>query len=331
MSYDELQRILRVRLPLLGTGKVRDSHALPDGKHCLAVVSDRASIYDIRLGFPIPGKGKILNAFNIAARLFLQRVVPNIEDDLVAYGADIDRYLPPELQCNPELHRRATVIEVLKMEDIECVVRGNLTGGGYRAYEDDGIVCGHTLPSGLLEGSPLIPPIFTPTTKAKVGHDEPLDYRRVRETHGGELEELSLLIFLALQEYSFTRGVIGVDTKFEFGQRRPPNGKHVLADEVWTPDSSRFWGLLEYREHFPRSLPYPMDKQELRNWGKLVGIDKLDPKNSEDVARGRELIAPPDVTLKMQRQTHRVFEMLWGMTLADFQRDVMKVYLQASE
>ena len=248
---------------------------------------------------------------------------------MVAFGSDIDDFLPAKLWRNPELHRRATVVHVLHMEDIECVVRGYATAGLMKAYKKGKhTYYGHDLPEGLVKGAQLQEPLFTPTTKAKVGHDKPLDYREVRESKGLELEETALKDFKLFAEHSLACGVIGADSKSEYGRRRLANGllgDLVLGDEAWTPDCSRFWRRAEYDACFPNHVPTPMDKQALRNWGIEVGIDKLDPKNPEHVARVRSIDIPAEVIEAYIRQMHQAFEMIWGKSISDFQRDVMHI------
>ncbi len=180
---------------------------------------------------------------------------------MVAFGSGIDQFLPLQL-CNiPELQRRATVVEDLAMlkPPIECVVREYLTGTGYKDYRKTGEVCGHVLPEGLPEGAKLPKPIATPTTKAEKGHDEPRNYLEVRAQYGEELEETELAIFDALSGRSLRKKVIVPDSKFEFGRRKRKiprtESRLILADEVWTPDSSRFWDEAEYKGCFPRKAP----------------------------------------------------------------------------
>jgi phosphoribosylaminoimidazole-succinocarboxamide synthase len=329
-----VQLVESLHLPRVG--KVRDTYRLPGKWHnlpnALPIVSHRASIFDFRLGFLIPGKGEILNAFNIAARLYRRIADPASQDDLLAYGPDIDHFLPVKLRGNPELHQCATVVHVLTMEDIECVVRGHAVGNLMKAYKKGKkgkrTYCGHLLPEGLIKGAKLQEPLFTPTTKAKVGHDKPLNYRKVRESHGIELEETALRDFELFAGYSLGRGVIGADSKCEYGRRRLANGKLgdlVLGDEAWTPDCTRFWSLAEYEACFPARLPAPMDKQALRIWGIEMGIDKLDPTNPEHVARVRSMVAPASVIEDYLKQMRRAFKMLWGQSLGDFQKSVMNI------
>jgi len=317
-------------------GKVRDTYHLktkwPNVPIALPVVSDRASIFDFKLGFCILGKGEILNAFAVAAKLYRRKARPDSQDDLLAFGSAIDDFLPLELRGNPELHRRATIVHVLEMEDIECVVRGYATAGLMKAYKkgkkDKRKYCGHPLPEGLIKGAKLQEPLFTPTTKAKFGHDKPLNYRKVRESHGIELEEIALRDYKLFAEHSLARKVIGADSKGEYGRRRLANGKLgdlVLGDEAWTPDCARFWGLEEYEACSPDRLPAPMDKQALRDWGIEMGIDKLNPKNPVHVEKVRSMVVPAEVLEAYLRQMRRAFEMIWGQSLGDFQKSVMNI------
>lgn len=329
-----LESLLRKHLPEPHTGKVRDSYQLDVRYHGrptrLAYVSNRASIFDIRLGFEVPGKGEALNAFNIAARLLLRSMIPYMQDDLIAYGPMIDSFLPSPLRNISELWRRATVVEELTMIDIECVVRGYLTGSGYKSYARGEKVCGHDVtPKGQPEGFKLRHwPIFTPTTKSEGGHDEPLDYMEVRRDFGSALlETCSTRVYECLAAHAEKGGVIGADTKFEWGHRQGETFRDglILADEVWTPDSSRFWSAAAYAEHFPDRLPPSMDKQILREWGKSVGIDKLDPKNDAGRQIGRAKTAPPEVLEGMRSQVERAFAMMYGQSLAQFQQTSMLI------
>ena len=317
----QLHALLRAHLPHEQVGKVRNSFSIPSAVNHfrLPVVSDRVSIFDFQLGFEVPGKGVILNAFNIKAKE-LRRIHTRKEDDLIAFGVDIDDHLPQELQFNEELAKIGTVIQELDMVKVECVVRAYCTGSLWKEYKAGRReYCGHRLPEGLVEGAKLPKPLFTPTTKAEKGHDLELDHRLVREQCGDELEKTALRDFDLLYEHLLFHDIIGVDTKFEYGYKQTPTGKVlVLADEFWTPDSSRFWQRRDYEIGFPKRLPTPMDKQALREWGKRVGIDTLDPKNPEDIKRVREMHAPQDVLDEYVYQMQKCFHQAWGEPLDAF-------------
>jgi len=231
-------------------GKVRDIYDLPDG-NLLFVASDRISAYDYVLETPIPDKGKVLTQLSLWWFERLTELIPNhvISTDVPA-----------------EFAGRAMVCERLDMLPVECVARGYLTGSGLVEYQADGSVCGIPLPPGLADGSRLEQAIFTPATKAAIGdHDENVDFGHVQETVGADLAEelrrLTLQIYERGEQIARERGLILADTKFEFGRR--DDGTVVLADEVLTPDSSRYWpaGVWE-----PGHAQPSFDKQYVRDW-----------------------------------------------------------------
>lgn len=338
-SYEELILDLKKFLPHIHSGKVRDSFRLPHvrgvEKLRLVLVSDRVSIFDFRLGFPIPGKGEILNAFNIAARLLLRRDLQDVEDDMVAYGQSLAGYLPDYFEFDTMLQKRAIIVRDLPMVKVECIVRGNLTGSGYASYKRDEPVSGHSFEPTydrnntrlwLSNGALLEPPLFTPSTKAEDGeHDLPIDYRQVEDEYPG-LGEAALQVFNTLK-YAALRGDITLaDSKFEFGYKQlavPRRREWILADEVMTSDSSRFWdGSYPDLSDGP---PPSMDKQILRNWGIKQGIDSLDSSSEADQLEVSRMVPPQEVIDGMQQQVHTVFRRLHGMSLAEFQKDVMLV------
>ncbi len=330
-----LDYLLSQSLTLLHSGKVRDSYRLAereeDGQKLrLVVTSDRASIFDFRLGFEVPGKGEILNAFNIMARHSFD-IDSLFNHDMIACGVGIDRFLPEPLRGNAALQRRATVVMDLPMIPVECVVRGHLTGSAYKLYKAGKPVCGHDIGmAGMQEGTILMPPLFTPTTKAEHGHDEPLDYREVEEEYPG-LAAHAVDLFARLYEDARKAGITVADTKFEFGYRQQPVPRrkvYIVADEVLTPDSSRFWDSDELDEAFTkRTLPQPLDKQALRDWGKSMSIDELDPTRESDRAYVASLPRPDSVLLAMKGRMLNAFTRLYGRSLEDFQ----KVYLNIAE
>jgi phosphoribosylaminoimidazole-succinocarboxamide synthase len=184
------------------------------------------------------------------------------------------------------------------MYPIEAIVRGFLTGTAWKTYQDTNphMVCGHLLPDGLRNGSALQIPLFTPTTKATAGHDEPLTALSVTEQYGVEIQMLAIELYCKAKEYALSRGLVLVDTKFEFGIGSQPV---VLADEVLTPDSSRFWKLQDsLRLEGTGTLPDPYDKERVRQWGRNLGIDRMDPTDSADYAWVREQVLPPAVMPK---------------------------------
>jgi phosphoribosylaminoimidazole-succinocarboxamide synthase len=233
------------------SGKVRDLYEYPDGR-LLFVASDRMSAYDWVLPTTIPDKGRILTAMTVWWFERLSDLVPN---HLLS------------LEVPEAVAGRAMVTQRLKMFPVECVARGYLTGSGLTDYNTTGSVCGNNLPAGLVDGSPLPEPIFTPATKAELGeHDENVDFDAVVDTVGLEdaeaLRALTLKVYAKAEAIARDRGIIVADTKFEFG-RHPVSGEIVLADEVLTPDSSRFWPADLWDPGHPQPS---FDKQYVRDW-----------------------------------------------------------------
>jgi phosphoribosylaminoimidazole-succinocarboxamide synthase len=254
------EALLEVELPELTPwrrGKVRDVYeAGPD--HLVIVASDRLSAYDSILPTPIPGKGRVLTGLSAHWFRTLASATPHhfVSDDPTSYPPPFDRHAG-RLAGRSMLVRRALRI------DIECVVRGHLTGSGLREYRAHGAVCGIRLPAGLGDGSRLDPPIFTPATKADAGHDENIAFDDVvarigRET-GEQLRARSLAIYAEARERAWARGLVLADTKFEFGTI---DGVITLIDEILSPDSSRYWDRAEFEAG--RLLSF--DKQFVRDW-----------------------------------------------------------------
>lgn len=237
-------------LPLVHAGKVRELYALPDRDDALLMVAtDAISAYDHVLSTPIPDKGAILNQMALWWFEQLVDVVPNH-----VLSTDV-----PDAVAG-----RAVIVEKLDMFPVECVARGYLTGSGWAEYQVDRSICGVPLPAGLHNGARLEDPIFTPATKAAMGdHDENVDFATVAVTVGGqaadELRDLTLSVYTRAERIARERGVLIADTKVEFGRRA--DGTIVLADEVLTPDSSRFWDA----QAWPESLD-SFDKQFVRDW-----------------------------------------------------------------
>ncbi|MCY9786870.1 phosphoribosylaminoimidazolesuccinocarboxamide synthase [Nocardiopsis sp. EMB25] len=238
----------------LHTGKVRDLYATADGR-LVMVASDRVSAYDWVLPTEIPGKGRLLTQLSLWWFDQLADLVPNhVVSDVPPAGA-------PASWAG-----RTLVCERLDMVPVECVARGYLAGSGLAEYRADRTVCGVPLPEGLTDGSELPEPIFTPATKAEVGdHDENVSFEVVAERHGAELaaelRDLTLAVYRRGREVARERGVLLADTKFEFG--RDSGGRLVLADEVFTPDSSRYWPADAWAPGGPQPS---FDKQILRDW-----------------------------------------------------------------
>jgi phosphoribosylaminoimidazole-succinocarboxamide synthase len=248
-------------LKLLSSGKVREIYEWDDD--LLMVASDRISTYDVVMPTPIPDKGKVLNRMSVFWFGLTADVVPNhfISEDV------------PE-----EVAERAMRVRKLEMYPVECVVRGYLSGSGWKEYKEEGAVCGIELPSGLVESDQLPEPIFTPATKAEVGdHDENIDFDRAAEIVGDralleELRRISIEVYKRGSQHAAQRGIILADTKFEFG--RHAGAEIVLGDEVLTPDSSRFWPAASYQ---PGATPPSFDKQYVRDWASETGWDKTPP------------------------------------------------------
>ncbi len=213
----------------------------------------------------VPNKGKILNQISKFWFDFIQDIIPN-------HVISIDsKDFPKEFQTE-EFEGRSMLVKKLKMVPVECIVRGYITGSGWKSYQADGTVCGITLPEGLQESEKLPEPIFTPTTKAAEGHDENISFEEVCQLIGEdlakELRAKTIEIYSKCAEYAATKGVIIADTKFEFGVDE--NGTLVIGDEVLTPDSSRFWPANDYEVGRGQKS---FDKQYLRDWMKSTGYD----------------------------------------------------------
>jgi phosphoribosylaminoimidazole-succinocarboxamide synthase len=270
---------------LLHSGKVRDVYA--DGDDLLLVASDRMSIYDVVLPTPVPGKGQVLTQLSLWWFDRLGDIVPNH----VISATDVpDQWAGRAIRC-----RR------LEMVPVECIARGYLTGLGLAAYNEGGAVSGVSLPPGLVEASKLPEPVFTPTTKAAAGHDEPMTYEEVAGLVGvetaAELRRVTLEVYRRGAELAAGRGLIVADTKLEFG--RAPDGTLVLGDEVLTPDSSRFWPADSYAPGRPQ---LSFDKQYLRDWSTSIGWDRVAP--------GPEI--PPDVLAVLTARYTELYERITG-------------------
>jgi phosphoribosylaminoimidazole-succinocarboxamide synthase len=271
---------------LLHTGKVRDVYA--DGDDLILVATDRISVYDVVLPTPIPDKGKVLTQLSLWWFEQLADLVPNH----VISGTDV----PAEFAGRAIRCRRLEIIP------IECIARGHLTGSGLKEYEKSGAICGVALPPGLVDGSRLPEPIFTPTTKAPAGeHDEPITYHDVQARVGvetaAELRRITLEVYRRGARITAERGIITADTKIELG--RAPDGSLVLADEVLTPDSSRFWPADRWQPGRPQ---YSFDKQIVRDWAVSTRWDKRPPAPE----------IPPDVVEATRARYIEVYERITG-------------------
>jgi phosphoribosylaminoimidazole-succinocarboxamide synthase len=265
-----------VTLPLLHSGKVRELYDL--GDDLLMVASDRISTYDVVHPTPIPDKGRVLTGLSVLWFGLTRDIVPN-------------HFISATEGVPDELRGRALRVKRLEMLPVECVVRGYITGSGWKDYQATGSVSGIELPPGLRESERLPMPIFTPSTKAEVGHDEAIDFDQAAEAVGdrdlmGRLRDVSIELYRFAADHARERGVILADTKFEFGLDE--DGVLTLGDEVCTPDSSRFWPADSYE--VGRGQP-SFDKQYVRDWATSTGWDKQPPAPEipdEVVAQTRE-------------------------------------------
>ena len=283
-------------LPLLHSGKVRDVYAYGDDQ-VLLVASDRLSAYDVILPTAIPDKGAVLTGLSLWWFEQLADVVPNH----IVTGV-----MPAELAA---VQGRAVIVDKLEMVQVECVARGYLTGGGLTDYLRTGVVSGVTLPAGLVDGSRLPEPIFTPSTKAPVGeHDVPMTYDDVVAQVGAslaqELQDVTLRVYARGLAVAAEAGVIVADTKVELGHR---DGVLVLGDEVLTPDSSRFWPAASWE---PGRQQPSYDKQYVRDWLTASGWDKTEP--------GPEL--PEQIVERTRAKYVECYELLTGSSFDSYLR-----------
>jgi phosphoribosylaminoimidazole-succinocarboxamide synthase len=249
-------------LPLLSAGKVRDVYDLSD--RLLLVASDRISTYDVVHPTPIPGKGAVLTGLTA---FWLARIAATVPHHLLSVTDDVPA----------PVRGRAMVVKKLRMLPVEAVVRGYLSGSGWRDYQATGQVSGIPLPAGLQESARLPEPVFTPSTKAATGHDEAIDFAAAAALIGSvdlarSLRERALELYRLAAAHAAERGIILADTKFEFGL--DGDGVLTLADEVCTPDSSRFWPAADYEPGRPQAS---FDKQFVRDWATATGWDKRPP------------------------------------------------------
>jgi len=256
-------------LPAPHRGKVRDVYDL--GDTLLIVATDRISAFDVVMPNGVPDKGKVLTRISLFWFDLLKDVVPN---HLIT--ADVQAMPPAVRRHAALLEGRSMYVKKVKIFPVECVVRGYLAGSGWKDYQKTGAVCGHALPPGLRESDRLPQPLFTPSTKAAVGHDENIDFDGVSRLIGAQaaasLRDLSLAVYTKAADYARTRGILLADTKFEFGAA--PDGRILLADEVLTPDSSRFWPADGYAPG--RSQP-SYDKQYVRDYLETLDWNKQPP------------------------------------------------------
>jgi phosphoribosylaminoimidazole-succinocarboxamide synthase len=283
-------------VPLRARGKVRDIYEV--GEDLLLVTTDRISAFDYILPTGIPHKGEVLNRISLFWFDFLRDTVDNhlITADAAEYPAALNQYAD-------QLRGRSALVRKAEMVQLECVARGYLSGSGWKEYVATGKVCGISLPAGLEESSRLPKPIFTPATKAETGHDINISFEEAASSFGADLvsqlRELTMTIYEKAAAYAESRGIIIADTKFEFGFIE---GRLVLADEVLTPDSSRFWPAHKYR---PGGAQPSFDKQFVRDWLEQVRWNKQPPAP----------VIPDDVARRTSEKYQEAFRLLTGASL----------------
>lgn len=283
-------------LKLFKRGKVRDVYDLED--KLLIVSTDRISCFDVVLPSGIPGKGEVLTALSLFWFDFIKDIIPN---HLIS--ADIDKY-PPELKkYKAQLLGRSMLVVKAQSLPVECVVRGYLSGSGWKEYKERQSVCGIKLAAGLGESAKLPEPIFTPSTKADVGHDMNVNQAYVEgligENSADELKRLSLAVYKKASDYALSRGIIIADTKFEFGRH---NDKIIIIDEALTPDSSRFWPQGQYQPGKPQPS---FDKQFVRDYLETLDWDKTPPAPP----------LPPEIIEKTSLKYLKAYQNLTGRSL----------------
>ena len=289
MSNDALLELNIPELTKVKSGKVREVFDM--GEHLLFVASDRVSAFDVVLPNGIPRKGEVLTQIS---HFWFDKYADLVPNHRVADG------LPDHLA---HLAPRSMVVKKAEPLNIECIVRGYITGSGWKEYKKNGTVCDIPLPDDLLESAELEQPLFTPSTKADEGHDENISFEQAVEIEGRETAEkvrdLSLQIYTEARNYARERGIIIADTKFEFGRI---DGELILIDEVLTPDSSRFWPLDEYE---PGRGQHAFDKQYVRDYLETLDWDKAPP--------GPEL--PAEIIEKSQARYLEAYQRLTGTEL----------------
>jgi phosphoribosylaminoimidazole-succinocarboxamide synthase len=285
-------------LKLERRGKVRDVYAIDDDR-LLIVATDRISAFDSVSPTPIARKGEVLTALSRFWFAKLGEVVPN---HLLTTNID---EMPEVVRGHAhELRGRSMLVRRTEVFPVECVVRGYLSGSGWKDYQRTGQVCGHQLPAGLRDSEKLAAPIFTPATKAETGHDENISEQQMAAIVGGEvtefLRDVSLRIYREASDYARSRGIIIADTKFEFGRDR--DGRIILIDEVLTPDSSRFWPVDSYEVGKSQAS---FDKQYVRDYLEQVNWDKQPPAPT----------LPPEVAAATTARYLEAYELLVGEKL----------------
>jgi len=296
---NEYRPILETKIPVVPLwrrGKVRDVYDL--GDRLLIVTTDRLSAFDVVLPTAIPDKGRVLTQLSLFWFRLLADVIPN---HVVA--SDVEAYPEPLRAYRDQLEDRSMIVAKTEPLPIECVVRGFITGSGWKDYKKTGAVCGLPLPSGLRESDRLEPPIFTPSTKAEQGHDENISFEQVEKTIGPararEVRDVTLAIYTRARAHAESRGILLADTKFEFGVK---DGRLIWIDEALTPDSSRFWPKAGYEPG--RSQP-SFDKQYVRDYLETLAWDKTPP--------GPTL--PEDIVARTRAKYREAYALITGTEL----------------
>jgi len=282
-------------LKLFKKGKVRNVYEIDDG--LLVVATDRISAFDFILPSLIPGKGKVLTQLSMFWFDFTSLVCPNH-----VITADADKFPPVLAKYRDMLEKRTMLVKKTEVVPVECVVRGYLSGSGWKEYKATGRVSGVKLPSGLQESGQLGQPIFTPSTKADVGHDENISLKKMQKIVGtalaNKIKKVSIELYQRASLHALSKGIIIADTKFEFGLDK---GELVLVDEVFTPDSSRFWPLATYA---PGKGQPSLDKQFVRDYLESTKWDKKSDPPS----------LPPDIIAVTSQKYLEIYKLLTGKT-----------------
>lgn len=275
------------------SGKVRELFFI-DQNSMLMVTTDRISAFDCILPTPIPGKGKILNNISLFWFDYLKNICPN---HLIT--SDFNKF-PEILQPYKNvLEGRSVIVKKVKKIPVECIVRGYLSGSGWKEYKESGAICGNSLPPNLKESEKMPEPIFTPSTKEEIGvHDVNISFNNVIKITGEKdacfLKEMSIALYKKASEYAYDKGIIIADTKFEFGFDRD---KIILMDEIFTPDSSRFWEIKHYRTEKPQDS---LDKQYIRDYLEKIEWNKREPAPA----------IPQDIVEKTREKYFQIYSIL---------------------
>jgi phosphoribosylaminoimidazole-succinocarboxamide synthase len=305
-SMPDTETLMKSELPLTVfiRGKVRDTYELDD--HLLIIATDRISAFDVVSPSAIPDKGRVLNQLSAFWFEKTHRLIPNHLIEVVEDTGILDSYLSAGSRFSypSYLSGRSMVVRKLERTPVECVVRGYLSGSAWEEYKQSGTIAGIPMPEGLVESQELPETLFTPTTKAETGHDEPITIDEMKvivgESLALEIKEKSISIYNYARGYARDKGIIIADTKMEFGL---DNGRLVLIDELLTPDSSRFWEASRYK--IGQSQP-SYDKQPVRDWLSQTGWNKEPPAPA----------LPPEVVEATSRRYREAYERLTGKKLS---------------